>query len=414
MKIDKKVFSWAMYDWANSAFSTTVMAGFFPIFFKDYWGAGTESTLTTARLGTIISFSSIIMVFMSPILGAISDLKGSKKTMLGIFMFIGAMCCYSMSQINKGDWFSAMFIYGVALLAFEFSLIFYDSLLPSIAPGKKSNQISSLGYSLGYIGGGILFLINVLMYLFPQSFGFTDGIASIKASFITVAVWWGVFTLPLFYFVPEAATNYQKMNLTTSVNHTIRRLVRTFKIIQSKKNILIFLIAFWLYYDGVNTVITMAVDFGKSLNFETGDLISALLLTQFVGFPFALLFGNIANKLGCKIPILFCISLYCLVVIGAMFMSSPLHFFLLAAVIGMIQGGVQALSRSLYSQMIPKGQEGEYFGIYNVIGKFASIIGPLIVGFGAYLTGNPRIGILGLLVLFLGGGILLFKVKEPH
>jgi len=414
MKIDKKIFSWALYDWANSAFATTIMAGFFPIFFKDYWGAGTESTLTTARLGTIISISSIFMVVMSPLLGAMSDLKGTKKLFLSIFVLVGAFSCYSMSQIDKGDWSSAMFIYGAALLAFEFSLVFYDSMLPTLVQGKNTNTASSLGYSLGYLGGGILFLINVLMYLNPESFGFVDGVASIKASFITVSIWWVIFSIPLLYFVPESKNNYQKISLLESVRLSVRSLIKTAKIIKHQKNIFLFLIAFWLYYDGVNTVITMAVDFGRSLNFKTGDLISALLLTQFIGFPFALLFGKIAGKFGLKIPILFCILIYIIMVIGAMFMSNSTHFFILASVIGMIQGGVQALSRSFYSQMVPKGQEGEYFGFYNVIGKFASVIGPLIVGFGAYISGNPRIGILGLLVLFVTGGLLLLKVKEPQ
>jgi len=411
---DKKILSWALYDWANSSFSTTIMAGFFPVFFQQYWGKNVDPTLTTARLGTTITISSLILAFLSPTLGALADQRGSKKLFTFIFMMLGILACTLMAFIGVGDWLTASVAYAVAQIGFNSSCVFYDSLLPTIAPGKKANQASSLGYGLGYLGGGVLFLLNVLMYLFPQKFGFADGIEAVKISFISVGLWWGLFSIPLFLNIPEPQVMKSGMSLLKSTHHSVMSLWKTFKQLIAEKNTLIFLIAFWLYIDGVYTVMTMAVDFGISIGLSSQHLIAALLIVQFVGFPTAIIYGHLSKKWGCRIPILSCIFVYGVTVIGASLMTQSWHFYLLAVIIGCVQGGVQALSRSLYSRMIPSHASGEYFGLFNLVGKFASIFGPMLVGLGAYLTGDPRKGMFGLIILFILGGILLFMVKEPE
>jgi MFS transporter, UMF1 family len=413
---DKKVLSWAMYDWANSAFSTTVMAGFFPVFFQKYWGMGADSTLTTARLGTTITVASLLLAFLSPTLGALADLSGKKKMFTFIFMCLGVVSCAAMAFIGAGDWMTAALSYAVAQIGFNASSMFYDGLLPSIAPGRKADQASSLGFGLGYLGGGVLLTLNVIMLKNPQWFAAVESegkVLAIKASFLSVAVWWILFSLPLFLYVPEAASRSKK-SVFLLTHEAIKKLWSTFRHLVKEKNTLIFLIAFWLYIDGVYTVMTMAVDFGISIGLDQNHLITALLLVQYIGFPAAIVYGQLAKRWGCRVPILTCIVAYGIAVVFATEMKESWHFFCLAAVIGLVQGGVQALSRSMFSRMIPPSASGEYFGIFNLVGKFASIFGPLMVGFGAYLTGDPRKGMLGLLVLFVIGGSLLFAVKEPQ
>jgi UMF1 family MFS transporter len=412
-RADKKVMSWAMYDWANSTFSTTVMAGFFPVFFKQFWSHGTDPTLTSARLGSAISIGSFIMALLSPSLGALADKKGYKKLFCFLFMILGLVGSAMMTWIPQGFWFLALIAYAVSNIGFNASCVFYDGLLPSVAPGKAADYASSLGYSLGYLGGGLLFAINVWMYLSPSTFFLHDQVQAVQISFLTVAAWWGLFSIPLFKNVPEPAATHAHISLMQATIESVQKLGHTLAKMIREKNTFIFLLAFWLYIDGVYTVMTMAVDFGISMGLPVSALISSLLIVQFIGFPFALLFSYFSKLWGCRVPILICVGVYGLTVIGATFMSKAWHFALLAVVIGIVQGGVQALSRSLFARMIPAGESGEYFGLFNLIGKFASVLGPILVGWGAYLTGDPRKGLLGLLILFVTGGLLLWNVREP-
>ncbi|WP_415062125.1 MFS transporter [Bdellovibrio sp.] len=409
----KKIFSWAFYDWANSAYSTTVMAGFFPIFFKQYWSQGTDAVITTARLGTVISVSSLLIALLSPTLGVIADLKGFKKLFCLMFTLVGVLSCAWMGFIPGGDWTSAMLAYGIAMMAFNAASVFYDSLLPYVAEGRWMDYASSLGYSLGYLGGGVLFLINVLMYLFPATFGISDGVTAIKISFVMVAVWWLVFSLPLAKNVPEPPVEASPHNIWQLTQKSLHTLKRTLASLMKERNLLIFMVAYWLYIDGVYTVMTMAVDYGISIGFEAKDLIAALLITQFIGFPCAYYFGTLTRRWGTKMPILICIVIYGITVVAATFMATAWHFYILATVIGMVQGGVQSLSRSMFGRMIRKEESGEYFGLFNLVGRFASILGPLVVALGVLVTGNSRLGMIGLLVLFVIGGGLLALVKEP-
>lgn len=412
--LDKKAWSWAVYDFANSACATTIMVAFVPLFLKDYWSVGVDPTLTTARLGVANSVTSILVALMSPILGALADQRGYKKIFCLFFMLIGVLGSIGLAFVAKGDWLTSLIIFGITMIGFNSSLVFYDALLPSVASGQKSNYVSSVGFSLGYLGGGVLFAINILMCVKPQWFGLAGIVEAVKASFISVGIWWFVFSIPLIRNVPEPDIQKTGVSLLRSIHQSVIGLWHTYLSLKKNKNLLYFLISYWLYIDGVFTVMTMAVDYGKSLNLDSNAMMAALLLVQFLGFPFALLFSKFANLWGCRVPILISIAAYSLIVVLASYISQAWHFFALSIIIGMVQGGVQALSRSLFARMIPIEKSGEYFGLFNLIGRFAAILGPLIVGFGAYFSGNPRYGMLGLLVLFFSGALFLWKVKESH
>lgn len=267
----KQVFSWALYDWANSAFATTVMAGFFPVFFKNYWSHGTDPIITTARLGTAISISSFLIALMTPTLGVIADMRGFKKRFCFLFMLVGVMTCAWMSFIPLGDWTAAILAYGIGMMAFNASCVFYDALLPSVAKGHDMDYASALGFSMGYLGGGVLFAVNVVMYLKPEFFGLADGVQAVKFSFASVAVWWLVFSLPMARHVPEPRLEPRKENVLQLTMRSVQILVQTLRDLLKDRNLLFFLLAYWMYIDGVYTVMTMAVDFGISLGLEAGD-----------------------------------------------------------------------------------------------------------------------------------------------
>lgn len=409
MKINKKVWSWALYDWANSAFSTTVVAGFFPIFFEKYWSNPDDVIQSTFQLGLANSIASILVAILSPFLGAIADRASARKTFLFTFSFLGFSMTACLFLVNQGDWEFAIFIYVLASMGFMSGNIFYDAMLPTIAEKNKIDFVSSLGYALGYLGGGLLFLINVLMYLNPEWFGIKDSTTAIRLSFLTVALWWAIFSLPLLIFIPEKKVP-NSVPLTKAVKEGLLQLKRTYGHIRRMNTIGIFLIAYWLYIDGVDTVIKMAVKMGSSIGFETSDLIIALLMVQFIAFPSALIYSWFAKKIGVKNAVFVAISGYSIATFLAYFMETRIHFFGLAMIIGLFQGGIQALSRSLYARLIPKNREAEFYGFYNMLGKFASVIGPLLMGGITLLTGNVRFGILSILLLFILGALFLRKV----
>ena len=398
-----------MYDWANSAFSTTVMAGFFPIFFEKYWSNPDDVIQSTYQLGWANSLASIVIAALAPFLGAIADRGSAKKKFLIFFCYMGVVMTGGLYMVGQGQWQMAVMVYIAASVGFMGANIFYDSLLPSVAPKEKMNYVSSLGFALGYIGGGLLFLINVLMYLHPQWFGIADATTAIKLSFLSVAVWWGVFTIPLLLFVPEPQIS-DSLPLVRAISAGYRQLRITFIQIRQLKIIGMFLLAYWLYIDGVDTIIRMSVKMGSSLGFEAGDLITALLMVQFIAFPAALGYNWFASKIGTKKAVLIAIGGYSVVTLLAYFMTVKLHFYILAALIGLFQGGVQALSRSLFTRLIPRGKEAEFFGFYNMLGKFAAVIGPIMMGWVTLATGNVRLGILSILILFISGALLLQKV----
>ena len=409
IKNKKEILSWSLYDWANSTVSTTVMAGFFPIFFKQYWSTAAEVTVTTWYLGLANSIASILVATLAPFLGAIADKASVKKRLLIFFAFLGIISTGTLSIINQGQWVIAIVFYVTASIGFMSANIFYDSLLPSVAPKEKRDFVSSFGYALGYIGGGILFLINVLMYLKPELFGISDAASAIKLSFLTVAIWWAVLSIPIMVFVKEPSVS-ENIGITNSIKLGFNQLKSTITTIKKFKVVTTFLIAYWFYIDGVDTVIRMAVDYGTSIGFSTSALITALLLVQFIAFPATLIYNWFASKIGIKRGIFIGIIGYVLISIFASLVSKEWHFYAIAVMIACFQGGIQALSRSLYSTIIPKSNAAEFFGFYNMFGKFAAIIGPPLVGYIGLVTGNPRIGILSVIMLFILGGIMLAKV----
>jgi UMF1 family MFS transporter len=402
---------WAMYDWANSAFATTVMAGFFPVFFKEYWNAGLDPVESTFRLGMANSLASLMIVIMAPVLGAIADCMSRRKAMLFAFAFLGMLMTGGLYLVGEGNWLVAAFLYVMSLIGFSGGNIFYDSLLPFVSRSEDVDQTSALGFSLGYLGGGLLLSLNVAMTLHPGWFGLEDSAMAIRLSFLIVAIWWLVFSLPLFLLVDEPDGSGVPENM-----HVVRagfmRIWDTLHEVRKLRSVWLFLIAYWLYIDGVDTVIRMAVDYGLSLGFDQNSLIKALLITQFTGFPSAIVFGWIGGRYGPRSGIFLGLLVYVIVTVRASMMSDPAEFYLLAFAIGLAQGGIQALSRSMYARMIPPGRTAEFFGFYNMLGKFAAIFGPVMMGWVGALSGSPRIGILSLLVLFAGGAYILLKVSS--
>ena len=407
---NKQEFGWSMYDWANSAFATTVMAGFFPIFFKEYWSQGTEVTTSTAMLGFANSFASIIVAALAPFLGAIADAGRRKKSFLIFFAYLGALASGAFFFVPAGAWLGAALTYAFGIMGFSGSLIFYDALLPSIVDEKRTDLVSSLGYALGYLGGGVLFTLNVWMTLSPATFGLANAGEAVRISFLTVAVWWGLFTLPLILLVPEPRRRAAAPQ--SAIRAGWQQLRHTFQKVRHMRTIFLFLLAYWLYIDGVDTIIRMAVDYGMSIGFQSNDLIVALLITQFVGFPCAIFFGKIGERIGAKRAIFIAIAVYLLVVIWAVQMTQKYEFYALAVTIGFVQGGVQALSRSFYSRLIPHDQAAEFFGFYNLLGKFAVIFGPVLIGLTGLISRSSRVGLASIAVLFVAGGILLSFVDE--
>jgi UMF1 family MFS transporter len=369
-----------MYDWANSAFATTVMAGFFPIFFKQYWSYGVDVNMSTAQLGFGNSVGSLLVALMAPFLGAVADKGSVKKKFLLFFAYLGVLMTAGLFLVHKGQWGLAIFVYVMGIIGFSGANVFYDAILPSITGEDKIDYISGLGFSMGYLGGGLLFLINVAMTLMPQKFGLADAAAAVRFSFLSVALWWGLFTIFLIVWVPEEKLEPKLRRKKNSFVAGFQQLVNTFKKIRHLKTVFLFLLAYWFYIDGVDTIIRMAVDYGLSLGFESNDLIIALLIVQFVGFPAALAFGKLGERWGVRKAIYLAIAIYMGITIWGTMMTKKEEFYVLAVVIGLVQGGIQALSRSYYSRLIPQNQAAEYYGFYNMLGKFAAIIGPALMG----------------------------------
>ena len=410
MKDNKRaVWSWAFYDWANSAYSTTVMAGFFPLFFKEYWADPNNPSQSTFYLGMANSIASIVVAALAPLLGSVADQGSIKKKFLTFFAFLGVIMTGGLWMVAQGNWQMAVLFYVIATIGFASGNVFYDALLPSLASEERVDAVSSLGFGLGYLGGGLLFLVNVFMYLKPEIFGIPDGATAIKLSFLSVAVWWAVFTIPLILFVPEPK-NYETIEFNNAIRMGWVQLVQTFKEIRNMKVVGTFLLAYWFYIDGVDTIIKMAVDYGMSLNFPGESLIIALLIVQFVAFPAALIYGWLASKIGAKTGIMVGITAYSFITLLGYFMTEAWHFYVLAILIGLFMGGIQALSRSLYTRIIPPDKSAEFFGFYNMLGKFAAIIGPALMGIIALVTGSARLSILSILLLFILGAFFLNKV----
>jgi UMF1 family MFS transporter len=411
-KLHRRIINaWCMYDWANSAFATTIMAALLPPYFSTVAAAGLAPNQATSIWGYSVSIAMLLAAVLAPILGAISDHTGSKKRFMRVFLGVAIVATGLLYFIGEGDWLAAVIFYVVASIGNAGANVFYDSLLPHVAHADEIDQVSARGYALGYLGGGLLLLVNLLWYLMPETFGFADSGVAVRASFFSVAVWWAVFSVPLFRQVPEPPA-YPHDTGVNPVRAGFARLGRTLHEIRRYRELFKFLIAFWLYADGIGTIIKMATIYGAEIGIGTADLAGALLLTQIVGVPMTFVFGSLAKRLGTKRSIMLALSVYAVITIAGYFMSQPWHFWILAGVVGTVQGGSQALSRSLFGSMTPKDRSAEFFGFFDISSKFAGIAGPLLFGLTSTLAGSSRWSIVSLVIFFVVGGLLLLRVDE--
>ena len=412
--LNKQTLSWAFYDWANSAYTTIVVTAFFPILFGSYWFAGSGSDNTTTPLGIANAVGSLTVVILAPILGAIADRGGLKKRFLLMFLLLGVLFVSTLSFIGKGDWQFAIIIYVLSFIGFAGANVFYDSMLIDISEQKKFDVVSALGFSLGYLGGGIA-LLGCVVFANPQGFGLekVTPVDDIILIFLFTGIWWGLFSLPLFMNVRE-----RKPESTIPLGKAVKlgwlQLARTFREIRKLKVVFTFLLAYWLYIDGVDTIIAMAADYGRRIGFKQDDLIMAFLITQFVGFPAAIIYGKFGEMIGAKSALLIAIATYIGVTVYGYFMDEARDFYILAIIVGLVMGGIQSLSRAMFARIIPRNKSAEFFGFYNMIGKLAAVLGPLLMALVSHLTGSPRLSILSIIFLFVAGGITLLMVDEQE
>jgi MFS transporter, UMF1 family len=405
----KEIWSWTMYDWANSAFVTTILAAVLPIYYINVAGSGLEKGQATQYWGYTQSFAALLIVFLAPILGAIADYSSSKMKFLRFFAYMGMIASVLLAFVGEGDYLLASLIVIVGSIGFSGGNSFYDAFLPDIASNKEIDRISARGYAFGYIGGGILLLINLTMIMKYEWFNLANSTIATQLAFVTVGIWWFVFSIPMFKNVKERKNVVEKMS-GSYVSIGFKRVINTFKDIKQYKQVLIFLLAFWLYNDGISTIIKMATIYGAEIGIGTTELISALLITQFVGIPCAFFFGWLAQKIKPKKALYIALWLYVFIVLLGYFMTTATHFYILAICVGLVQGGAQAISRSIFGSMVPKSKRAEFFGFYGISAKFSAVFGPAALAYVGYLTGSNRLGILLLIVFFLVGIFILSKV----
>ena len=408
----RAIWSWAFVDWANSAFATVMLAAMFPIFFKKHWCdvPGMTPERSTLYWGIANTVASAAIALLAPLLGSIADQGNAKKKFLLGFTLLGCATIALLPLVAQGNYLAAGALYTISAFAFSGNNMFSDALLTDVAEPASYDRVSALGYGLGYVGGGVIFLICAGIVANPAKLGLSGVVPAMHLAFLLTAAWWLVFTIPCLLWVRETPGR-PAVGEGSVLTRGFRQFTSTFKDLRRDRRLLFFLGAYVLYIDGVNTVIKMATDFGLGIGLGQDGLIKALLVTQFVAFPAAIAFGRIGEKFGARRGIMIAIVVYIGVCIYATQMNSAREFFAMAVVIGLVQGGVQSLSRSYFARLIPAEKGGEYFGFYNMLGKFAAILGPVLMGVTAVLTDN-RTSILSLLVLFIGGMWLLTKVKE--
>lgn len=409
---NRPVLAWAFYDWANSAYSLLVVTVFVPLMLGGFWNDGAASTVTTFRLGVGNGIASAVVVLLAPLLGAMTDRAGRRKSWLAVFTGLGVLATAGLAVVGPGGWMLALLCFVLGSIGFFAANSLYDALLIDVAPPQAWDRVSALGYALGYLGSALLFLLSIAMLAQPERFGLASAVGSTRVSFLMVAVWWAVFSVPLLLWVRE-----QRSAVTVASSGGLRagfrQLYRTLQAVRSQPQLLRFLLAYWLYIDGVYTIIKMAVDYGLSQGLSSTDVTGAILLTNFIGFPAAIGFGMLGERLGARRGIYLALAIYIVATTAAVFLKTAADFYVLAITIGLVQGGVQSLSRSLYARLISPERRGEYFGFYNMMGKFSSIVGPVLAGTAALVSGSQRIGIMSILILFAAGLWLLSRVRLP-
>ena len=408
--------AWAMYDLANSAFATTVVSAVFPIYFTSVAAADLPGVVATARFATATAIALALAALLAPFLGPLADFAAIKKKLLGAFLALGIGATGGMFLIHRGDWLLGAGLFIFANVGFAGTLVFYDSLLPHIVRPGEIDRVSSAGYALGYLGGGILLAANLAWIQFPAAFGMADAAAASRWSFLSVAVWWLLFSIPLFRRVPEPPRRPEAgaAGKFSPVRGALGRLRVTLRDLRAYPQAFLFLVAFLVYNDGIGTIGRMAAAYGSELGIGQGVLIGAILMVQFIGVPFAFLFGGLASRIGAKRGIFLALTVYACVSVLGYFMKTATHFVILAVLVGMVLGGSQALSRSLFASMIPRHRSAEFFAFFAVFEKFAGILGPAIFAGTIALTGSSRNAILAIIAFFVVGGGLLTFVNVPE
>ncbi len=407
----RPVFAWALYDWANSAFALSVLAVLYPIFLGEYWSAGDEGARVTFRLAVTSGVASLLVAVMAPILGAIADRGGLRKRFLACFALLGIVMTGGLYFVAKGAWPVAIGLYLFAAVGFYSANSFYDSLIVNVAEPREFESVSAFGFALGYFGSALLLTLNTFMVRDPAAFGLAGPDSAVRLAFLMVAVWWAVFSIPVMLFVreerPPAAV------VKGAVREGYRQLIETFREIRSYRHIFLFLLAYWLYIDGVHTMIQLATNFGQRLGFSSGDLITALLVTNFVGFPATLAFGWLGERIGPKRSIYVALAVYIGVTAWAVMLEAVWQFYVMAIMVGMVQGGIQSMSRAMFAGMVPADKAAEFFGFYNMLGKFAAVLGPFLVAWATLLSDSPKAVIFALVPLFIAGAFVLSRVEAP-
>ena len=401
--------AWAMYDWANSAFQTTIIAAVFPIYFTRVAAADLPPATATSRFAWGTTIAILIVALVAPLLGTIADYAAMKKKLLAVFLAIGVSATGAMFWIQRGDWQLALVLFIIGNVGVAGSIVFYESLLPHIAGEQDLDRVSSAGYAMGYLGGGVLLAINLLMIQQPALFGLADSGVATRAAFATVAVWWLLFSIPLFRRVPEPPRRIERDETPAGNAFTtgVRRLGETFRELRRYRQAFLLLLAFLIYNDGIQTIIRMATPYGAELGLSDGTMITALLVTQFIGVPFAFLFGAFAARIGAKRAVFVGLGVYAGITVLGYYMTSGIHFFMLAVLVGMVQGGTQALSRSMFASMIPRHKSSEFFAFFGVFERYAGVLGPLIFAVIVERSGTGRAAILSIIVFFVVGATLL-------
>ena len=410
-KLSREFKAWISYDLGNSAFATTVLAAFFPIFYNQYWSSNIDSTLSAQYLSWTLVISNLTLLFTAPLIGAITDISKSTKKLFISMVMISIIGTGLLYTLEAGLWLYALIFFGIANYFFSASNVIYDKILVQIASPGLFSKISGYGYAWGYFGGGFLFLINACMSLYPELFGLSSQAEAIRWSFITVSIWWFIFLIPL-------AVTYKEPSAKVVENQVIRNsfknLINTFISISQYRNAFIFLIAFFLFIDGVHTVVALAATFALNLGLDSSSVIIALLMVQFIAFPSTLMWAYVGEKYSDKFVINFSILIYILIIIYTLFLSNAMEFYILAAMVGFVQGGIQGSSRGLFAKLIPHDKAGEFFGLFNTFGKAGAFMGPALVGLFLALFENVRISLLPILVLFVLGLIVLYFVKTDE
>jgi UMF1 family MFS transporter len=408
----RELRAWAMYDWANSAFQSTVITAVFPPFFASYAAAGLPPGEATARFAWATTLAVGVTAVLGPILGAIADYRAMKKRLLAVFMLIGVVATLLMATIAEGNWAYAAALFIVANIAIASSYVFYDSLLPHIAAPDEIDRVSTAAYAVGFLGGGIVLALNLAFIMAPQMFGLPDRVAGIKVSFVSVAVWWLLFSLPLLRRVPEppAVLEADETGRENALRIAFVRVWETFRELRTYRQAFLMLVAFLLYNDGIQTIIRMAAIYAEEVGIGQGAQIGAFVMVQFVGVPFSVLFGSLAHRIGARPAIFLALVVYTAISTVGYFMTTAWHFWVLAFLVGTVQGGSQALSRSVFARMIPKHKSSEFFGFFSVFEKFAGIAGPALFALSVTLFGSSRAAVLSVILFFIAGALVLSRV----